>query len=532
MPGMTNLRYFLVLALFCVLVGCKKDEEYGSFIITSDMSMDFEYGQTKEVTYETEHVAKHNAPTDVPEGWTCVHRDGKYYITAPTATAIDVALTGSIQLSVTSTANAMIPRRIAVAVRMAEEITQPANCYIVTEPATRYKFNALRRGNETAESIVGAVSGVRVWSTSSTALSNVSYENGYLYFATGGFLDAPETLDETNAVVAVVDKDGEVLWSWHIWVTPEDPTRTTYRVGDHWVMDRNLGAFSASGATAEEAGLSYGLYYQWGRKDPFVGPEAWNSPVSQQLYAHKGGKITHEFEVVDADTSMEYVTSRPGTFFAGGEEFDFNWYSGDYNYMYNGTPADLWGAGGGKTVFDPCPAGWRVAPREVFASFTVGGEATSDAEKFNVVGGYEYGWTFDAPVSSIIDTGARSVGVYSGIASARTRGGSAEGSEVEPVVRDGIFFPAAGRRSFSPSLATRDRNYTNIVNDENGIGWPVGFYWTNTFPAPALTNAMNIYESTGAALVFRHDYINPAAATTDLSSFAPAGGFPVRCVAE
>lgn len=73
-----------------------------------------------------------------------------------------------------------------------------------------------------------------------------------------------------NAVVAV-KIGGEIRWSWHLWVTGEDVTATTcnYNNGerDYTFMDRNLGAINA---TVGDVG-SKGLYYQWGRKDPFVG---------------------------------------------------------------------------------------------------------------------------------------------------------------------------------------------------------------------------------------------------------------------
>lgn len=87
-----------------------------------------------------------------------------------------------------------------------------------------------------------------------------------------------------NAVV-VFRINGEIFWSWHIWVT-DDPTNgsayksfpgvrreradgTIEAIPDaEWKwMDRNLGAISASN-TAADWNKSGGLLYQWGRKDP------------------------------------------------------------------------------------------------------------------------------------------------------------------------------------------------------------------------------------------------------------------------
>jgi hypothetical protein len=107
----------------------------------------------------------------------------------------------------------------------------------------------------------------------------------------------------------------------------------------------------------------------------------------------------------------------------------------------------------------------------------------TDPAAFNVVGEYDCGWTFEV-----------------------------DGQQ--------IYYPAAGRRSFSPTLADIGRNYTNIVNDENGVGLPVGFYWSSDSPGVH-------------SLAFDGAYINPGAAPRrNTTESAAAGGFPLRCVEE
>ncbi|SHL34830.1 hypothetical protein SAMN05444360_101230 [Chryseobacterium carnipullorum] len=91
---------------------------------------------------------------------------------------------------------------------------------------------------------------------------------------------------EGNAVIAF-KVNGEVQWSWHVWVT-DDPTNgskyrsygdearllkngTQERIPDSdwgW-MDRNLGALGASITGTDQYDKNGGLLYQWGRKDPF-----------------------------------------------------------------------------------------------------------------------------------------------------------------------------------------------------------------------------------------------------------------------
>ena len=87
-----------------------------------------------------------------------------------------------------------------------------------------------------------------------------------------------------NAVVAF-RINGEIFWSWHVWVTDDPSNGSTYKsytgvrreksdgtlevIPDaEWGwMDRNLGAISNSN-TSGEWNKNGGLLYQWGRKDP------------------------------------------------------------------------------------------------------------------------------------------------------------------------------------------------------------------------------------------------------------------------
>lgn len=455
-----NLGMVLAAALLVALSGCKKEEGSGMFTIVGDTSYYFEYDQTKEVYFSASNIVSYDEPT-VPDGWSCVREDGVLVITSPAEGTTDADLQGTITISATTTKGTAITRTVSVAVRIAEDITAPANSYIVSEPGKRYKFKTLGRGNETAETLEPVAANI-LWTTADAPVGHVSLEGDYLMFATA---DAGE-LVEGNALVAAIDKDGHVIWSWHIWVTDYDPATEYDLVGTEKVMARNLGALADSDASSEDAWLSFGLLYQWGRKDPFAGPEAYDSSATERLYSSLGKDVYYAFIAPDEETgTLDYITSRPTTFIAGAEDNDYNW-------LWETPSTVLWSATE-KTVYDPCPAGWRVAPSSIWEGFTTTGAASENPAEFNVDGEYNYGWTFNS------------------------------GAET-------IFYPAAGRRSFSPSLADYARNYTNIVNDENGIGYPVGFYWA----------------SDGVALEFRHDYIDPVA---DLPR---AGGFPLRCVEE
>ena len=64
-------------------------------------------------------------------------------------------------------------------------------------------------------------------------------------------------------------------------------------------MDRNLGAISA---TRGDVG-AIGLYYQWGRKDPFLG----SSSISQTLRAASTGEWPAPVETSENTGTIDYT---------------------------------------------------------------------------------------------------------------------------------------------------------------------------------------------------------------------------------
>ncbi|NCB26952.1 MAG: hypothetical protein EOM62_16050, partial [Bacteroidia bacterium] len=141
-----------------------------------------------------------------------------------------------------------------------------ANCYLVTAGG-HYAFNAQVRGNGIGDQATTGydphLSGDNLkadwlWSSTENLLTAVTYN------PQSGTISFTASSGKGNAVIALFSGD-EIIWSWHIWLTDE-PQTMPYENGLIF-QDRNLGATSAeAGSTA-----AYGLYYQWGRKDPFSG---------------------------------------------------------------------------------------------------------------------------------------------------------------------------------------------------------------------------------------------------------------------
>ena len=222
-----------------------------------------------------------------------------------------------------------------------------ANSYFVTV-AGDYKFKAVK-GNS-AESVGEVAKAEIVWETENTAtapevnavIAKVGFEEGYVTFST------PETLKPGNALIAVKDASDAILWSWHIWIPA-----TEVKVWDSEalcgakMMDRNLGALVDTGASGDVDPLSIGLYYQWGRKDPFPGAaEFAKSPAGAKV---AGTEWTYHKELI----STAYSIAHPTEYASVPEVDDGVWNADD--------PKDLWNTEENqKTVYDPCPPGYRV----------------------------------------------------------------------------------------------------------------------------------------------------------------------------
>ena len=234
-----------------------------------------------------------------------------------------------------------------------------ANCYIVTAPGA-YKFKAVK-GNSKQEFDDPFAASV-LWETwnsdeeveAGSVVASASYAEDYI------ILHTPAALRPGNAVIALRDAGGTILWSWHIWVPAEAVTADS--CGDIMgapLMNLNLGALVA--ARAEDAmvdPLSYGLVYQWGRKDPFVNsPTAMTNAIATWAGADE--------EVAAGQISLAASIENPRLL---GHLNDGNW--------MDEVDDELW-SDDEKTVYDPCPPGYRVPARNTTKVFWSGDVSTA-----------------------------------------------------------------------------------------------------------------------------------------------------------
>lgn len=223
-----------------------------------------------------------------------------------------------------------------------------ANCYILNRSGS-YCIAAVK-GNDSEAWLTKAESAEILWETFGTStvpkvgdlIKSVSYKDGYIAFQTA------DTFKEGNAVVAAKDIEGNILWSWHIWMT-DQPQEHVYNNNAGTMMDRNLGAVSA---VPGDVG-AIGLLYQWGRKDPFLNAESMDKQA--------GSTISWPFAVpaYPWNGTIEYSVANPTTFIC------VSYVKDNYDWYYTGSSKEVdntrWTESGNpKSVYDPCPAGWRV----------------------------------------------------------------------------------------------------------------------------------------------------------------------------
>lgn len=266
-----------------------------------------------------------------------------------------------------------------------EQGTARANCYIVMDGGY-YKIPADYLNDGTTA--IDVASADWLWSEGTESLiSGVSYADGYIGFCV-------QAGSKGNAVVASKSADGKISWSWHIWMIQDDPTASVHyarSVTNYPIMNYHLGATSASA----DIGAN-GLYYQWGRKDPF--PRA-NTMASSSADAETGQFADYTLGyVVNEDvfgslsfsktangtpkennlTDITYAVQNPMSFVSATSDSEVptegikavrTWLSTTeladayklWNNSHDGTNQDLNAIKStDKTNYDPCPAGYIV----------------------------------------------------------------------------------------------------------------------------------------------------------------------------
>ena len=212
---------------------------------------------------------------------------------------------------------------------------------------------------------------------------------------------------QANAVIAVADENGDVMWSWHIWQTDyvpknyggrEDIPVTAY--DERYVYEmppKNLGYVESgvsrryaleggavyvrlrqegsnalctvhidrpSGQRTFELDKHYGTFYQWGRKDA-MHPDliTWYG-----RYPESG---------IQRDLSLSGTIQNPQSYGQVDHPYaNFVWFADQRRNLWNASNfvMTLNNNPVVKTVYDPCPAGYCMPPSAAFTGFSTTGD--------------------------------------------------------------------------------------------------------------------------------------------------------------
>ena len=216
-----------------------------------------------------------------------------------------------------------------------------ANSYIAPQLLCDYSFDATVQAN--------------------SIIASLSYDGRRISFRTGS--------RQGNALIGLFDAWGNCIWSWHIWVASYNPDSSaqTYASGAVF-MDRNLGAIG----TDYTQSAACGLYYQWGRKDPFPYPASFSSNRPAPFVYHD----RFRYEVIHPENSdpadvmtVDWAVKNPTSFIYKAdydveepEEDVLDWLLQPHHNLWGNTTRQGTDISEvcRKTIYDPCPPGWRV----------------------------------------------------------------------------------------------------------------------------------------------------------------------------
>ncbi len=289
---------------------------------------------------------------------------------------------------------------------------------------------------------------VLIWQDASELVANVQFVNGGSPEAHRITFDVAEaTIKQGNAIIAICDASNNILWSWHIWVTDYDPNAqgnlktftSNLKNITYELMDCHLGWCNGRTDTYPERSVKVRVtqrkkskeffivqtshdvvkepgnhpYYQWGRKDPML-PGKGSGNTDKICYP-----VNNSYGAVQGPVSIGYSVKNPNLFCQNNDndpDTEEDWCDAPGTVQEKKTFYNLWNAdqdqvnedektyarnmdntlNSVKSIYDPCPPGFKVPVIDVFSAFIKRGIWTE--VKGDMVGNYSAsineGWTF------------------------------------------------------------------------------------------------------------------------------------------
>ena len=291
---------------------------------------------------------------------------------------------------------------------------------------------------------------------------------------------------KSGNVVVAVTKGGTVVWSWHLWFAPKSALNkievtnhqgvkynfteetlgwkpkgevTTYNAPrtvkvkvEQTIANGGAKLFTVINITQNNGGKKEGIstLYQFGRKDALPGTNTFYPTNSYSFDNTPGGR------------SLGYAIQHPENMFISVNKYinNFDWCNATY---YNLWSADNTTTGFNdnaviKTVYDPCPVGFKMPASNAFTGFTSDGQNQSTAANINAK---------ETNVSLDKFSAAYGHNFYTNSSKNAT-----------------IFFPISSFRSYSIGLLNFGYYgyYRSAVPSNSNYGCFLYFNWSDVFP--------------------------------------------------
>ena len=201
-----------------------------------------------------------------------------------------------------------------------------------------------------------------MWEIDGTTPKKKKYAELLSYTPTIKLAKNPQ--DSKKSVIGLIeltDKDQTLIWSYLFWASA--PSRVQLPKSGVYIMDRNLGGSGADALTEKE---QRGTLYQWGRPFPFGQNPGTASSTSASQVKDETVRVTDYAESAAKANQIAAITDNSNADWMQTEEH--------INDLWGNPSSDVNSKGGPKSIFDPCPSGWKVAStevmKEVFANAT------------------------------------------------------------------------------------------------------------------------------------------------------------------
>lgn len=378
-------KVLCAVLLVTALAACSNDDDSEGKVTLDPKALFLDWGESGTISFSGVNI-KSFALGSYPEGWPKPEINTvtqTLTVTAPEKGA-EVASTGTVRVNGATKGGEVIGASLYVSIGSEEfdYTQQPANCYMAGKANAHYLLSATKRPDGSVG--VAPASVAVVWQTSSNLIQYLDMEGDVISFYIGSDSDDATKIKSGNALIGGYDAAGELVWSWHVWASDYDAEASAVELGDYTLMARHLGALANTAETIEDHLKSYGLYYQWGRKEPFVGPERYTAEQGETAPLYNGNLEYVYLSMVASDSetgNYDYATKHPMHFLTTSSK------SEPWNKQ-TATVAEGWNTSD-KSVNDPCPYGWRVAPASAFDALTIADDLTAEGSDYTD----QFGWT-------------------------------------------------------------------------------------------------------------------------------------------